>query len=145
MRGEHGEVPWTIGAVLVALGSALSSVGACLVGPASSDCLPAPLQVSPEPAVAGKPITVSSGPFECDAEYPSGTWYTLFLTVRGEPPAQLTTVEVASDGAFTTQVVLPATTPLGEADLFVTGSRYDECLAQESCAGYSTLFPVRAP
>jgi hypothetical protein len=133
--------------VVAAAVIAVAGLPACGVGRfAAAPCLPSPLVVEPDRAAAGVTVTVSSGPFECDAEYPPGTRYTLGITSVGsgpiEGPIELGTAEVATDGSFTTEVTVPADLPPGEADVWVRGSLHDDCSDEESCAGYSTLITI---
>lgn len=132
---------------LVAAGALLVCVTGCSgSADAGQRCLPSPLQLSSTTVAAGAQVTVSSEPMTCGASYPQGTTYTLSLKAGPTAPVQLTQVPVPADGAFSTTVTIPASTPAGEASIDVRGSLFDQpCQdGESSCAAYTTVLTVTA-
>jgi hypothetical protein len=105
--------------------------------PGTSLCLPPPLQVSPSNVVAGSPITVSSGSFQCDGSYPSGKTYQLVFGDQGHVLTNLGNYPVNRDGSFKARVSVPVAASVGEAYIVVSGSSFDRCNdGGGSCASY---------
>ncbi|WP_380162709.1 hypothetical protein [Kineococcus sp. R86509] len=148
---RHGSVlqplEW-LTAVGVAVGVVMLALAGCsaVAGVGGDPCLPPPLQVSPSTVGAGEQVTVSSGPITCGATYPEGTTYTLMLKAGSDALVQVAEVQVPADGAFSSVVTVPASTPAGEVSLAVVGSLFDQpCQDGEgSCAAYTTLLTVIA-
>ncbi|WP_432524293.1 hypothetical protein [Kineococcus sp. SYSU DK006] len=126
----------------------------CAAPRTSSRCLPAPLQLSPDSIAPGGQVTLSSPPAPCGTTNPGGATYTFMLRYDHMPDptadpgsdsalVQLGQLQVPADGAFQTQLNIPADAPAGQATLAVTGSRHDEpCEDGGSCAAYSTLLTI---
>ena len=106
-----------------------------------SRCLPATLSASPTTASAGSSVTLSSAAAKCSLGYTSGHTYSITLTNKGVAGKPVTAT-VARDGAFSTEIPIPADFSHGTAYLIVTGSPYDNCENGQSCAGYSTTIIV---
>ena len=125
--------------------SALAAMGLlalCFAGCTTlSRCLPAALSVSQTTASAGSSVTLSSGAANCSLDYTSGHTYSIILTNKGVAGKPVTAT-VARDGAFSTEIPIPADFSHGTAYLIVTGSPYDDCENGQSCAGYSTTIIV---
>lgn len=126
--------------------SALAAMGLlalCLTGCTTpSGCLPATLSVAPTTASAGGSVTLSSPAAKCSLDYTSGHTYSIILTNKGVAGKPVTAT-VARDGAFSTEIPIPADFPHGTAYLIVTGSPHDNCENGQSCAGYSTTIIVK--
>lgn len=125
----------------VLLWVSIASLSACSED-SSASCLPPALSIAPAEVRAGSITTVSSGPFQCDGEYPEGTQYSISVHVDGQEAEPLGTVRVATDGGFSTEVTVPSNLPPGRADIVVGGSSHDECSNGESCAAYSAPITV---
>lgn len=129
---------------LAAAGLALSLTAASLMvtgcAPAAR-CFPEPLKATPASVAAGGAVTISSAAARCDLGYPDGHTYSIVLWHRGIH-SESSSVRVAPDGAFGTELTVPADFPHGEAFVVVSGSTYDDCADTGSCAGYSTTITV---
>ncbi|WP_158863607.1 hypothetical protein [Leifsonia sp. AG29] len=133
---------WDIHAVTVL--TVAAAVGAvALVAQAQSTgiiplpiaCLPAPLHLGPGVAHPGDEVVLSSDAAACHLAYPPAHTYQVVLQhrdVRTVPQR----VEVAADGRFEAHITVPASFPTGDAVISVTGSPFDECDDDASCAGY---------
>lgn len=118
----------------VALGVACAGlVSGCARG---SPCLPQPLVVSPTTVSAGSGVTVSSPPAECDLGYGTSTTYNLSLLGDGAAAVDQGTVVVARDGSFVADMDIPPDFPPGPTTILVTGSAFDACHDEGSCAAY---------
>lgn len=119
-------------------------------------CLPAPLHVSPATAAPGMTITVSSTG-GCSDNSIQGSRYRVSLGFEGReaPVIEGWTVFPSADGAFSTQVEIPANASQGSAHVSVSGSPFDNCSDSGrsdsvvptgsytySCAGYSAPFLI---
>lgn len=136
---------WRVSAVALVLMVACLTAGC----EEQSPCLPEPMTASPDPASVGSTIVVSAPPATCDLGYQPGTQYTLALFPEGDgdsPDRVETTVEVGTDGTFSTQLRIPEEFPLGRATISVSGSAFDRCPEDPpegvSCAGYSVDLTV---
>jgi len=107
-------------------------------------CGSSPLEVIPAQAEPGASITLSSPAFECPTAYPDGTTYTFALSQDdrgGSLP--LGAADVAEDGSFRTELVIPDDALPGDSYLFVTsGSVFDEPCDDGSCAAYGVNLTV---
>jgi hypothetical protein len=133
----------TVLAVMFAAG--LGSQACSPAQPGSTRCLPEPLHVNPPEVAAGSSVSISSAGFKCGASYPAGKRYELTLGLVGrQPPINLGSYPVNTDGSFGAQVAIPADASPGEAYVIVRGSPFDQCAdsGQGSCAGYDVQLTI---
>lgn len=108
-------------------------------------CLPEPLHVNPPQIPAGSSVIVSSAGFNCGGSYPSGQQYRLELGLLGrQPPLELGSYPVNTNGSFEATVRIPENASAGEAAIIVYGSPFDQCTdsGQASCAGYGVTLTI---
>lgn len=131
---------------LLAIAAALI-IPSCLVTSCSSrdtTCLPAALEVSHATAKPGTLLQVSAPPAACDLGYADQEVYTLEL-ISENPDAvnsSLQEAKVNEDGSFSSDILIPSNFPLGPASVLVTGSPFDDCKDDKSCAAYTVSFVV---
>lgn len=132
---------WLLTAAVVVVGAP-----GCSAATGGDPCLPPPLQLSASTVRAGEQVTVSSGPLTCDADHTGGWTYTLWLKSGGDPSVQVGEVQVPVDGAFSSALTVPVSTPVGETSLYVDGSLYDQPCndGESSCAAYTALLTIAA-
>jgi hypothetical protein len=107
--------------------------------------LPEPLHVNPAQVAAGSSVAVASAPFKYGGTYPAGKKYQLSLGLVGrQPPMNLGSYPVNTDGSFAASVPIPAKASPAEAAIIVHGSPFDQCddSGQGSCAGYVVSFTI---
>ena len=132
--------------VLAVMFAAGLGIAACSPAqPGSTTCLPEPLHVNPPEVAAGSSVSISSARFKCSASYPAGKRYELTLGLVGrQPPMNLGSYPVNTDGSFDAQVAIPPDASPGEAYVIVHGSPFDHCdqSGQGSCAGYGVRLTI---
>jgi hypothetical protein len=147
-RGGCVNVRFVRAHVLIALlvVAAVFESGCTTGGPGGVSCLPSDLHLSSTQVRAGSKVTVSSGPFGCQASYPAGKTYRMVLALFGRArPMSLGTVPVNRDGSFRAVLRMPHGAPPGEAVVEALGSAYDRCVESASCAGYGASFTLLSP
>lgn len=90
-------------------------------------------------------MAVASAPFKYGGTYPAGKKYQLSLGLVGrQPPMNLGSYPVNTDGSFAASVPIPAKASPAEAAIIVHGSPFDQCddSGQGSCAGYVVSFTI---
>ncbi|WP_029253017.1 hypothetical protein [Paraoerskovia marina] len=130
-----------VASVLAVVAVVACTLTACSASP--GDCLPEPLEVSSTTVAPGEGVIVSSPAAACA----TGTDRTYTLVLHSEVLTDTSTepvvTDVAADGSFSTEIPVPSAFPGGPASLVVSGSTFDECSDEGSCAAYQTEVEIR--
>ncbi|SDS22370.1 hypothetical protein SAMN04489860_1076 [Paraoerskovia marina] len=128
----------------VAVASVLAVVACTLTACSASpgDCLPEPLEVSSATVAPGESVIVSSPAAACATGTDRTYALVLHSEVRTDTSTEPVVTDVAADGSFSTEIPVPSAFPGGPASVVVTGSAFDECTDEGSCAAYQAEVEV---